>query len=761
MLVPINPLQVVTKLLLVLMMGGDDMPPYKMVWSREPMLAPDSFLDHDYSLVQLTNGYYQLQFFGLDESVYFSPQQLIEIMGFLNSDEYAQVVYGDNKLEALAGYIVSKNLLYIGTNQLPTGSIGTNSSTSSNIKSDFSFFLSVGVRQPDTRMKKSDIKVFSTSMHEIVACRKNGNITKLQYIKHNLEQSYSTWWYSTEATQKVEKLLVETEKSLIDLGYLSTDELRKDRLLLKNGNVKGLEARLAKITDILNGEGLRAYCRCQLNGGEVKLKVEQYYLTKMLTVPILNDQPITNYIRIIATGGTLEAKFCLEELNRVWARLNPHERKLIEQQLGFNPIKIADAIIAQRPDKANIIPLYNPENMTDLVHAPVEQLVIHILENSFNMQLVGTKLNMLADQVFDQWSKTEWYNPEIESDVCDSINRISATASPHEFIVHVTMVEQILSEIDTKVHNRPSWAQRSPQLLGRALCKFFMGLNPITQTIDSVMTLVHLGQWMATITVGDWYLSTEEYEKRMEGYAKTWDALSLENLQKLTAEQWIDIGAQIAANCFYGAGGLSRTLRYLKEIDAIAKTQRQAAQIARKMIKTLDEAIDRNPLVVTAEGLVMRMNDGIEKVGNSVKNVTKNTEQFIQNSKQISQEIIKRTPEILEYMQSSFNNLVHTSNKIKKIKDNVFNVSHTFAPDHISKGILKVGQSAKEISAQFVDIIKKVDALNLLKDGPNTIRTYINNIPVEIRVFIKEDTLISLNAFVIHSKRQVTNLIEI
>lgn len=58
-------------------------------------------------------------------------------------------------------------------------------------------------------------------------------------------------------------------------------------------------------------------------------------------------------------------------------------------------------------------------------------------------------------------------------------------------------------------------------------------------------------------------------------------------------------------------------------------------------------------------------------------------------------------------------------------------------------------------------MIKKADMHNLLKEGPNNIRTYFNNMPVEIHVFIKKNTVLSIDTFVGHSQRIVKNLIEI
>lgn len=157
------------------MMGPGDMPPAGNGWSQEPFMAPEPSSEHDYSLIPLSNGYYQLQGAGCDGSVYFTHNQLTEIMSFLNDDEYAWVRCSENSLASLAQYIVTKNLMYFGMNRLPDDAIGMNSSSSSN-SSQPKFTLQLGVRvgQPDTRARHMRTARFATSFHEILECKKQG-----------------------------------------------------------------------------------------------------------------------------------------------------------------------------------------------------------------------------------------------------------------------------------------------------------------------------------------------------------------------------------------------------------------------------------------------------------------------------------------------------------------------------------------------------------------------------------------------------------
>lgn len=84
---------------------------------------------------------------------------------------------------------------------------------------------------------------------------------------------------------------------------------------------------------------------------------------------------------------------------------------------------------------------------------------------------------------------------------------------------------------------------------------------------------------------------------------------------------------------------------------------------------------------------------------------------------------------------------------------------HIFSDDHQRKGIMDLGPTKEAINDKFIEIIKKADAKNLLKEGPNNIVTEINGKTVTIRAFIKDGHVINYNGFTKLSNRKVDNKI--
>lgn len=72
---------------------------------------------------------------------------------------------------------------------------------------------------------------------------------------------------------------------------------------------------------------------------------------------------------------------------------------------------------------------------------------------------------------------------------------------------------------------------------------------------------------------------------------------------------------------------------------------------------------------------------------------------------------------------------------------------------------MNLGPTQEAINDKLVEIIKKADSKNLLKEGPNNIVTFVNDAKITVRVFVKDDNVLSYNAFMGISNRQVKNTI--
>lgn len=109
--------------------------------------------------------------------------------------------------------------------------------------------------------------------------------------------------------------------------------------------------------------------------------------------------------------------------------------------------------------------------------------------------------------------------------------------------------------------------------------------------------------------------------------------------------------------------------------------------------------------------------------------------------------------------------LVHNGKCLSIIKNNIDEVitkyadGHIFSADHIKGGIMDLGKDKNDIIHSISSKIKDVDASGLLKEGSNQIRTSINGVESEIRVFIKDGSVLSVDAFKGYSSRDIGNII--
>lgn len=58
-------------------------------------------------------------------------------------------------------------------------------------------------------------------------------------------------------------------------------------------------------------------------------------------------------------------------------------------------------------------------------------------------------------------------------------------------------------------------------------------------------------------------------------------------------------------------------------------------------------------------------------------------------------------------------------------------------------------------------MIQEADANKMLIQGSNIIRTYINNIPIEVRTYLEEGVLLSIDTLAEHSERVINNLVNL
>ena len=74
-------------------------------------------------------------------------------------------------------------------------------------------------------------------------------------------------------------------------------------------------------------------------------------------------------------------------------------------------------------------------------------------------------------------------------------------------------------------------------------------------------------------------------------------------------------------------------------------------------------------------------------------------------------------------------------------------------------GIMDLGTSQDDIMNKGINILKKLDSDSLIKEGTTQIKTYIDGMKAEIRIFVKDGQIINFDMFKGWSTRDMGNTI--
>jgi hypothetical protein len=324
-------------------------------------------------------------------------------------------------------------------------------------------------------------------------------------------------------------------------------------------------------------------------------------------------------------------------------------------------------------------------------------------------------------------------------------------------------------------------------------------LNPY----EALETYKELGESMASLAKGAFYLTVGRDIYILSGgkYCMS-DAELRENIYLvIDAIRKIDPHAfsakQVGEFAGTEAAKMVHTFGLGKIISVVGKVN--MARKARSLIKKLDKvtrvARSERAVAVTAEGFVVeaaheaRAGSLAQRGGNILKSeigsgsgagraaggalgeaasAAEVSEVFSLSFKECHDLVKYNKQDILDHLSKPLEELTRSGNQIRALHEKGFDLLHIFSDKHIKGHVLKINgmpknvvDAAKSISIEMIDIVKKVDNCSLFTKGPNTIRTAINGTPVEIRLFIENNTLMKINLFVEHSDRIFENVIKI
>lgn len=379
----------------------------------------------------------------------------------------------------------------------------------------------------------------------------------------------------------------------------------------------------------------------------------QSYLSDTIK-PILNNIKSKDLPRAHAELVHLKKQIdqALDERNIT----DPIERKeYIKKSFGRDVLGIADATYKTRLDHKKLVESF--------MAIDVNQAAISILENNTTYESVANEINNLAKHIFGNAYHCNLRNlPQIESHIYNSIDAMKIAQDHPTFIFNFSMVHHTLGDIQQLAHAIFSGThpvlEKSSELLLRGLNKFTTALNPLTQAsnishlvcdlgillkksgaalwndpinvlhngITTTFTLTSLirnaAAFTSDITVGKLYLSPEEYKQRTDAFCA-----AMEPLQNVTAGHCADFIGELLADLMFWKG-IGIAYNVLKEIDLLSKIDKSTAFVTHTFKKGFDTHLANNPIVVTAEGITIKISDAMNNINN--KSGSKN---FINSSK--------------------------------------------------------------------------------------------------------------------------------
>jgi Bacterial EndoU nuclease len=337
------------------------------------------------------------------------------------------------------------------------------------------------------------------------------------------------------------------------------------------------------------------------------------------------------------------------------------QKEYMVKHFGANVLETAHKTYENRADHQRLAESF----MT----IDVNQATIKILENNNSYESVANEMNDLAQHIFGNARLCNLSNlPKIESHVYNSIDAMRTAQDYPTFIFNFSMASRTLGDIQQLAHAILSGThptlERSSELLIKGFSTFFKGLNPLTQAsnighlaydlgsllkkgcsalwndpitaidngITTTFTLTELiidtAYFTSDLTVGKLYLSPQEYQQRIDTFCEI-----MEPLQGVTGDQYAVFIGQFMADVVF-LEGLGSAYKFLKEIDALSKLGESAATVARTFKKGFDTHLADNPIMISAEGVTIKLSEAMHNINNSGggKNIINSSKSLLENA---------------------------------------------------------------------------------------------------------------------------------
>jgi hypothetical protein len=351
-----------------------------------------------------------------------------------------------------------------------------------------------------------------------------------------------------------------------------------------------------------------------------------------------------------------------KQINQVLADHNITEpmaqKAFIEKVLGRDVSEIAHKKYEARADHKKLV-----ESFMDI---DVNKSAASILQNNKTYESVADEMSNLAERIFGNARLCNLRDlPKIESHVQDSIDGIRSAQDYPTFIFNFSMVNRVLGDIQQLAHAVLSGThpvmQQSSELLIEGFKAFFEGLNPVEQIkgmghlaleigafldksgtalwndpimalsngMNATCSLIDLirstADFTSDLTVGRLYLSPQDYQQRID----TFCAL-IEPLRGITGQECCKFAGQLVMD-FLLTNGVTAAYKFLKRLNALEKLGESAARVASALKKGFDAHLADNPVVITAEGIVLKMSNGMKDFNKGPREIINSTKALFES----------------------------------------------------------------------------------------------------------------------------------
>ena len=526
-------------------------------------------------------------------------------------------------------------------------------------------------------------------------------------------------------------------------------EISKARIYQQFGRIRDIQAQVVRLMNAVRTQWFTGY--------------EQKLVKKLQA--ILADR-VTNLLQGIQHGPLYHAERSFQELIKMYpwniaakgyAQTNQeaHDLKHAIHKYHFNVYEHALTVIKERRYTE-----FKLQNQKSLFHVDVSQKIFTALTTAKTKNELCDSIAQTTDMVVTQAEQAQYEIPsEILMEIDQYQDSIQSTETTEDILINLGSLDQVLTGMQIQIAGNLDKKIVQPSIsLAEGAIVFLKTLDPRNNKRSDIELCFSLGKYLADVTMGQYYLSPQEYSTRVEQFWK-----DLNSLSKTTAQEKFNIIMKAAARIIRASSPLV-VIKILKEIEVAKGLYDFAVDVANHMQQHVDTCFQEVPAVITAEGELLWMASKEQAAQTSWlgwfqdKLQSKKEKKVLKDSASVleKEEAIQEADEILHNkVQEQLKQLLTDGNKIKGFaKTKIFKPEHIFSDKHVNRGIMKLGNNKESIVQKIIDVIKIADRGNHLRDRLTRIWTKINNVEVEIHVFVQKDKLVGFDGFVGYSARQ-------